>query len=102
MSIKKSIDQVFSPYFDFLYLKLKCFLFILWITNKILMMSQTNKTDKSTPKKRSWALMAIEEEYEEEQERLREEQEKAKKMMENRRYLFSIGEYKLEDGEILE
>lgn len=66
------------------------------------MTSQANNTDKSAPKKRSWAIMAIEEEYEEEQEKLMEEQEKAKKLIENRRYLLSIGEYDLEDGEILE
>lgn len=53
-------------------------------------------------KKRSWALMAIDEEYEEEQEKLEEQQEISKKIMENRRYLLSIGEYELEEGEILE
>jgi hypothetical protein len=58
--------------------------------------------DKNTPKKRTWAEMVIEEEYDEEQERLKMEQEKTKKIVENKRYLISIGEYELEDGEILE
>lgn len=62
----------------------------------------TSQANKSVPKKRSWALMAIEEEYEEELERLREEDEKTKKITEKRQYLYSIGEYELEDGEILE
>ena len=81
------------------------FVYVLELTNKLIMTSQANtkmNTDKSVPKKQSWALMAIEEEYEEEQERLREKQEKNKKIMENRRYLLSIGEYQLEEGEILE
>lgn len=59
-------------------------------------------TNKSVPKKRTWAQMAIDEEYEEEQDRLREEEEKNKNLLAMRRFLFSIGEYELEDGEILE
>lgn len=75
------------------------FVYVLQLPNELIMTSQANK---SAPKKQSWALMAIEEEYEEEQERLREEDEKTKKITEKRRYLLSIGEYQLEEGEILE
>lgn len=64
-------------------------------------MSQMN-TNTHVPKKRSWAEMAIDEEYEEEQEKCREEEEKHKQIMENRRYLHSIGKYELEEGEILD
>lgn len=53
-------------------------------------------------KKRTWAQMAYDGDEEEEQERLIEEQEKIIKMVENRRFLYSIGEYELEEGEILE
>ena len=52
-------------------------------------------------KKRTWAQMAIDDE-EEEQERLREEENKMKNIIAARRFLYSIGEYKLEEGEILE
>ena len=53
-------------------------------------------------KKRTWAQMIADEEEEEEQERLREQQEKWKNIMAERRFLYSIGEYELEEGEILE
>lgn len=53
-------------------------------------------------KKRSWAQMIADEEEEEEQERLREEENKYKNIMAARRFLYSIGEYELEEGEILE
>jgi len=53
-------------------------------------------------KNRSWAQMAIDEEEEEEQERLREEENKMKNIMAARRFLYSIGAYELEEGEILE
>ena len=65
--------------------------------------------DKSLSKKRSWVEMAIDDDYEEEQERVKEEAERVKiqretikRIMEIRRFLLSIGEYILEDGEILE
>jgi len=58
--------------------------------------------DNNTPKKRSWVLMAIEDEYEEEQERLREQENQLKNIIASRRFLYSIGQYELEDGEILE
>jgi len=58
--------------------------------------------DNNTPKKRSWALMAIEDEYEEEQERLREQKNQLKNIIAARRFLYSIGQYELEEGEILE
>lgn len=46
--------------------------------------------------------MAIDEEEEEEEERLREEENKMKNIMAARRFLYSIGAYELEEGEILE
>jgi len=59
-------------------------------------------TPEILPKKRSWALMILDEEEEEEQERLKEQNEKRKNKAKERRYLYSIGEYQLEEGEILE
>lgn len=53
-------------------------------------------------KKRSWAEMAIDDDEEEQQERLIEEENKFKNIMAARRFLYSIGEYELEEGEILE
>jgi hypothetical protein len=51
---------------------------------------------------RSWAQMIADEEEEEEQERKMLEQEKLKNIIACRQFLYSIGEYELEDGEILE
>lgn len=53
-------------------------------------------------KKRTWAQMAIDDDDEEEQEKLREEENKMKNILAARRFLYSIGEYELEEGEILE
>jgi hypothetical protein len=58
--------------------------------------------DNNTSKKRSWAEMVIDEEYEEEQERLREQENQLKNIVAARRFLYSIGMYELEEGEILE
>ena len=63
---------------------------IVWITPEMFL------------KKRSWAQMIADEEEEEEQDRLREQQEKYKNIMAERKFLLSIGEYQLEEGEILE
>lgn len=52
-------------------------------------------------KKRSWVQMDIDDE-EEEQEKLREEENKMKNILAARRFLYNIGQYELEDGEILE
>jgi hypothetical protein len=53
------------------------------------------------PKKKSWAEMADEAD---EEERIEKEEEnlKIRKIMEERKYLLSIGQYELEDGEILD
>ena len=68
-----------------------------------------NKTSEPTPKSKSWALMAYEadeeerlEREEEEREKMEEERQKMEKIMAERRYLYSIGKYDLEEGEILE
>ncbi len=53
-------------------------------------------------KKKSWAEMADEADEEERIEREEEAEEKIRKMIQNRKYLYSIGQYELEDGEILE
>jgi len=74
-------------------------------SSKIIMSSQSDETvkdGKSSAKKRSWVQMAIDNDYEEEQERLKELYEKCKKIMEIRKFLFSIGEYHTEEGEIFE
>ncbi len=63
--------------------------------------AKMNKPEES-PKKKSWAEMAEEEDEEERIEKEQEEREKTRKIMEKRKYLLSIGEYELEDGEILE
>ena len=73
-------------------------------SSKIIMSSQSDalvKDGKSSPKKRSWVEMAIDDDYEE-QERVRELYKKCKKIMEIRKFLFSIGEYQTEEGEIFE
>lgn len=54
------------------------------------------------PKKKSWAEMADEADEEERIEKEEEEQKKIRKIVKQRMYLLSIGQYKLEDGEILE
>jgi hypothetical protein len=53
-------------------------------------------------KKRSWVQMDIDDEEEEQQEKLREEENKMKNILAARRFLYSIGQYELEEGEILE
>lgn len=58
--------------------------------------------EKMFLKGRTWAQMIADEEEEEEQERLREEQEKMKNILAARKFLYSIGQYELEEGEILE
>jgi hypothetical protein len=64
---------------------------------------------KSFTKKRIWSQMTIDVDYEEQQrKRVREEQERVnniyetlQKIIEIRRLLFSIGQYELEEGEII-
>jgi hypothetical protein len=75
------------------------------VSSKIIMSSKSDelvKDGKSSAKKRSWVEMAIDDDYEEEQERLKELYKKCKKIMEIRKFLFSIGEYHTEEGEIFE
>lgn len=50
----------------------------------------------------SWAEITYAIEEEEEEEERRALQEKQQKEVEERKYLYSIGEYELEEGEILE
>lgn len=73
-------------------------------TTKVKM--STNATAKmnkpESPKKKSWAEMADEADEEERIEKEQEDREKTRKIMEERKYLLSIGQYELEDGEILE
>jgi len=71
-------------------------------SSKIIISSQSDALVKDGNKKRSWVQMAIDNDYEEEQERLKELYEKCKKIMEIRKFLFSIGEYHTEEGEIFE
>lgn len=52
-------------------------------------------------KKRTWAQMATDDD-EEEQEKLREQENKLKNILAARRFLYNIGEYELEEGEIVE
>lgn len=61
----------------------------------------TSSTGK-IPVKKSWALMAIEEEEEEAREIEQEKQLQIQKQVQIRRELFEKGLYELEDGEILE
>lgn len=53
-------------------------------------------------KKRTWVQMDIDDEEEEHQERQSEEENKMKNILAARRFLYSIGQYELEEGEILE
>jgi hypothetical protein len=53
-------------------------------------------------KNRSWAQMIADEEEEEEQERKMLVKEKFKNTIACRQFLYSIGMYELEEGEILE
>ena len=57
--------------------------------------------NKSLSKKRSWVEMAFDN-FDEEQERVNLMNKIIKKIMEIRGLLLSIGEYHLEDGEVLE
>jgi hypothetical protein len=57
--------------------------------------------NKSLSKKRSWVEIAFDN-FDEEQERVNLMNEIIKKIMEIRGLLLSIGEYDLEDGEVLE
>lgn len=59
------------------------------------------KSTQTAPVYKSWALMAYEADEEERLEREEENREKFRKIIEERKYLFSIGQYELEDGEIL-
>jgi len=60
-------------------------------------------TDMNKPVKKSWALMAIESEEEEEAKELEEEiQRQHNEQMKIRRELYAKGQYELEEGEILE
>lgn len=63
-----------------------------------------SKMTTSNPKLayKSWAEMANDADEEERIEREEEEREKYKKIVQERMYLLSIGQYELEDGEILE
>jgi hypothetical protein len=65
-------------------------------------------TIESLSKKRSWVEMAIDDDYQELEERVIRQEERIKlmleyikKIIEIRRFLVSIGEYEFEDGEIL-
>jgi hypothetical protein len=60
------------------------------------------KPVQTAPVYKSWAVMAYEADEEERLEREEENREKYRKIIEKRKYLLSIGEYELEDGEILE
>jgi hypothetical protein len=62
----------------------------------------TTKPEKLFLKGSSWAQMIADEEENEEQDRVREEQDRLKNIIAERRFLYSIGEYELEEGEILE
>ena len=53
-------------------------------------------------KGKSWAEMAIEADEEEEREREEEERTRFQALMEERRRLYALGLYELEEGEILE
>ena len=59
-------------------------------------------TNVNKPVKKSWAMMAIEEEEEEIQEREEENRKRIQKQMKHRRDLYAKGLYQLEEGEILE
>ncbi len=67
--------------------------------------SNTANVNKLLSKKRTWYQVDIDDDYEEEQKRILEKKERVKetlkKIMEIRLFLVSIGEYDLEDGEIL-
>lgn len=71
-------------------------------SSKIIMSSQSDALVKDGNKKRTWVQMAIDNDYEEQQERLKELYEKCKKIMKIRKFLFSIGEYHMEEGEIFD
>ena len=70
---------------------------------------QTASKPETAPKYKSWAVMAYEadeeerlEREEEEREKMEKERQKMENIMAARRFLYSIGEYELEEGEILE
>jgi hypothetical protein len=63
---------------------------------------EQSKPLQTAPVYKSWAVMAYEADEEERLEREEENREKYRKIVEERKYLLSIGEYELEDGEILE
>jgi len=64
--------------------------------------SSASEMTSPKPVYKSWALMAYEADEEERLQKEEEEREKFRKIVEERKYLLSIGEYELEDGEILE
>jgi len=53
-------------------------------------------------KKRTWTEITLVDYYEEEQEMMSVESILLRNLVETRRFLYSIGEYELEEGEILE
>jgi hypothetical protein len=60
------------------------------------------KPSQTVPTYKSWAVMAYEAYEEDLLEREEENRKKYRKIIEERKYLLSIGEYDLEDGEILD
>ena len=62
----------------------------------------TKKTHGPKLKNKSWVLLTYEAEEEERLEKEEQEREKNKKLIDERKYLLSIGEYVLEDGEIID
>lgn len=62
----------------------------------------TITTNVNNPSKKSWALMAIEEEEEDQRREIEERNIIYQKQLEERRRLYALGKYELEDGEILE
>jgi hypothetical protein len=63
---------------------------------------QQPQLQSQAPQKKSWAEMAYEADEEERLEREEQEREKYRKIIQERLYLLSIGQYELEEGEILE
>jgi hypothetical protein len=68
--------------------------------NKVCNGKMTNTQPKRAYK--SWAVMADEADEEERLEKEENNREKYRKIVKQRLYLLSIGQYELEDGEILE
>ena len=64
--------------------------------------TKASSPDKNKPVKKSWALMALDEEEEDAREMAEEKQKNTQKLATIRRDLYSKGQYELEDGEIIE